>query len=237
MEITLKEDDVVLCTVKKIEGTSVFVEVEGNGEGSIMMSEIAAGRIRNLRDYVTIGKKIVCKVMRITNGHPELSLRRVTAKERDLVISDYKKEVVFLSMLKKAIRTPEKVLSKIREKHKLSEFFDLVREDIKILEKFLSKTESEILSKIIAERSEKEKSAKKVIEIRSFSSEGVKDIKSALDIKDVKDIKINYLGSSRFSISAGAKDFKAANAKLSKALEQIEKTAKKKKMILNITDK
>ena len=29
----LKEDDAVLCTVKKIEGTTVFVSIEEDGEG------------------------------------------------------------------------------------------------------------------------------------------------------------------------------------------------------------
>ena len=55
----MEEGDVVLCTVTKIEGTSVFVNIEGDGEGSIIVSEIAPGRIRNLRDYVLPNKKIV----------------------------------------------------------------------------------------------------------------------------------------------------------------------------------
>ena len=91
----IKEDDVVLCTVKKIQKTTVFVDVEGDGEGSIVMSEIAAGRIRNLREYVTPNKKIVCKVLRFINGHPQLSLRRVTAGERDTVLNRHKKEKTF----------------------------------------------------------------------------------------------------------------------------------------------
>ncbi len=44
----VKEDDIVMCAVKKIEGTAVFVQIENNGEGSIVMSEIAAGSIRNI---------------------------------------------------------------------------------------------------------------------------------------------------------------------------------------------
>ena len=44
----LEEGDVVLCTVDRIVGTTVFVSIEGNGEGSIVVSEISPGRIRNL---------------------------------------------------------------------------------------------------------------------------------------------------------------------------------------------
>ena len=83
-DMELREDDVVMCTVKEIEGTTVFLEIEGNGTGTMVMSEVAAGRIRNLREYVFPKKKVVCKVFKIANGgHIELSLRRVTGKERE----------------------------------------------------------------------------------------------------------------------------------------------------------
>ena len=59
----LEVGDVVLCTVDRIAGTVVFVKIEGNGEGSVIISEIAPGRIRNLRDYVVPKKRIVCKIL------------------------------------------------------------------------------------------------------------------------------------------------------------------------------
>ena len=81
----LEQGDVVLCTVEKINGTIVFVNIDDlNKQGSIILSEIAPGRIRNLRDYVVPKKKIVCKVLRETDrGDLHLSLRRVTQKEQD----------------------------------------------------------------------------------------------------------------------------------------------------------
>ena len=55
----LEEGDMTLCTVDRIAGTVVFVKIEGEErEGSIILSEIAPGRIRNLRDYVIPKKKI-----------------------------------------------------------------------------------------------------------------------------------------------------------------------------------
>ena len=50
--------DIVLCTVDRVIGINVFVKIEDNGEGCIVMSEIAPGRIRNIRDYVVPKKKI-----------------------------------------------------------------------------------------------------------------------------------------------------------------------------------
>ena len=61
-----EEGEIVLCTVIKIMGTTVFVHLDDyNREGVVSTSEVAPGRIRNIRDYVTINKKIVCKILRI----------------------------------------------------------------------------------------------------------------------------------------------------------------------------
>ena len=83
--MNIEEGDIVLCTVDRIVGTNVFVKIDERGkehEGCIVLSEVAPGRIRNLRDYVFPHKKIVCKVLRISGDRIDLSLRRVTQKEQ-----------------------------------------------------------------------------------------------------------------------------------------------------------
>ena len=79
------EGEIVLCTVKRIQKTTVFVELdEYPKEGIIHISEIAPGRIRTISDYVREGKKIVCKVLRRNEryGNLDLSLRRVTTGQK-----------------------------------------------------------------------------------------------------------------------------------------------------------
>jgi len=231
--MNLKENDVVMCTVKKIEGTTVFLDIEGDGEGSMGLPEVAAGRIRNLRDYVSPNKKIVCKVLRIINNHIELSLRRVTGKERDIVKDIYKKERTLLSMLKTSVKNPKEIIEKIKEDYEIPDFLDEAREDPSIISKYLNKTDAGKLAKILSERKEKLKIVKKIITIKTTSPTGLEDIKSILNIKD---IKIYYLGSSKFSIEVSGKDFKEANNKILPALEEIEKRAKEKKTTLIIKD-
>lgn len=233
--MNLKEDDVVMCTVKKIEGTTVFVDIEGNGEGSIVMSEVAAGRIRNLRDYVAIGKKIVCKILKISHNHVELSLRRVTAKEKDEIKEKYEKERNLLSMLKASVKKPEEILKKIKENYEPIDFLEEAKTDLKIIEKFLSKAEAAAFSKILAEKKEKEKITKKTIVLKSFSPSGLNDIKSSLQTSS--DIDIRYLGSSKFSISAKGADFKEASNKVLKAIDEIRNRAKEKKLIFESEEK
>ena len=56
--MALEEGEIIFCTVNKIVGTTVFVSIDGNGDGSLSFSEVAAGRIRNIRDYIVPKKKI-----------------------------------------------------------------------------------------------------------------------------------------------------------------------------------
>jgi translation initiation factor 2 alpha subunit (eIF-2alpha) len=230
----LTEGLLVLCTVKKIEKTTVFIEIDGNGEGSIVLSEIAAGRIRNLRDYVFPNKKIVCKILTIEPDNIQLSLRRVTAKERESILEHNKKEKNILGMLKTVVKEFNETIEKIKEKYDLADFFEEAKESPQILNDFFSKEESEKIYKIISEKIDKVKKVKKIFKLSSNSPSGVKEIKEILDIPQAE---IRYFGSSTFSISSEANDFKEANKKLSTILEDIEKKAKQKHLSFSLKEK
>ncbi|MEK6928492.1 MAG: hypothetical protein AABW65_00870 [Nanoarchaeota archaeon] len=230
----LREDDVVMCTVKSIEGTTVFLKIDGNGEGSIFMSEVAAGRIRNIREYVYPNKKIVCKVLKIASGHIQLSLRRVTAKERESVQERYKKERTFINMLKTVFPNYEELILKIKEKYDVVEFFDAIRGEPELLNNFMGKQDAQNISKLLLEKKEKEKKVKKMIILKSFSDSGIKDIKEILNIKKAS---IKYLGSSVFSVSTKAIDFKEAEHLLDESIMQIEKRAKERKALFEVKEK
>jgi translation initiation factor 2 subunit 1 len=80
-----EEGELLLCEVSNIHFHSVFVKIlEYNIDGMVHISEIAPGRIRNIRDYVKEGKYIVCNVLRVNveKKHVDLSLRRVNERER-----------------------------------------------------------------------------------------------------------------------------------------------------------
>jgi translation initiation factor 2 subunit 1 len=231
----IKEDDIVLCTVKRIEGTTVFLDIEDNGEGTMIFSEVSPGRIRNIRDFIVPGKKIVCKVLRIRGGHPDLSLRRVTAGERDEVMDRHKKTKVLSNIIKPILKekTPG-VLEKIREKYDLADFLDEARENPDLIDPFVPAEEAENLKRLFSEKREKEKEVKKIIVVKSMSESGLNDIKSLFAGSNAE---IYYLGSSKFSIEVRAKDFKKANHELNKFLEDIRNKAKSLKVSLEIKEK
>jgi len=233
----LKEDDIVFCTVKKVERMNVFVEIVGNRrEGTVVMSEIAAGRIRNIREYVSPGRKIVCKILRIREGHIELSLRRVTVRERTQAQDAYKKERALVSVLKTIGEEPEKILDKIRGSYSLVDFFEEVRENKKLFEEFLSKEKAAKVIEMFTEKAVKERKVERKFSLVSFSESGVKELKEILHFED-KEVDIRYLGSGIFSVSVTGSDLKKQDLKVEEVLGEIEKRAKNKKAVFEVKRK
>lgn len=264
--LRVKEDEVVMCTVVSIEGTTVFVDIEGHGPGSIAMSEVAAGRIRNLREYVLPKKKIACKVLHVASGgHVELSLRRVTGKEREEMKERYKKERTLVQIMKSITPTPSTIIEEIKKKYDLSEFFSEVNKDPSILEKFMKKEDALKLAALMEEKEGREKEVKKLFTLKTHSESGLRDLKEILSLPDAsanadmenslnsqnspdrhfgtkdketnQNVCIRYLGSSQFSITAKAVEFKDANNKVESALEQIAKKAKERKAAFELKEK
>lgn len=227
----IKENDIVLCTVKKIEGTTVYLDLGNNIEGSMTFSEVAPGRIRNIREFVVVNKKVVCKVLRVNNNHIELSLRRVTGGDREAIMKRHKKELTLESMLKSVLKERAKaVLEKINEVHGAAEFLDQVKEKPSLLSEFVSKAEAEALEKVFAEKKEKKKEIKKTIMIKSSGHSGIEDIKAVLK----SDAHIYYLGSSSFQIVIEDTDFKKANNRMEHILKEMKERAKTRKVEFEI---
>ena len=86
----MEEGDLVLATVENVTNTMTSVRLESGQEGTIISSEIAPGRIKHMRQYVVPNKKIVCKILTISGERINLSLRRVTSKEKKEVMEKYK---------------------------------------------------------------------------------------------------------------------------------------------------
>ncbi|MGV8131618.1 MAG: S1 RNA-binding domain-containing protein [Candidatus Pacearchaeota archaeon] len=228
-----KEDEVVFCTVTKIDAGGVFVNIEEyNCEGHIILAEISPGRIRNIREFVSVGKKIVCKVLRSKDGNIEMSLRRVSAKERDAILEYYKKERIFASILKSVVQEKaNEIIAKVKEKENISEIIENLRTNPDILKKYLSAKELEKLKEILAQKKESDKEVQKKISLKSDKENGISIIKEVLETKDAE---ISYLGSSNFLVKVKGKEYKIANSQLEKTLELIKDRAKKAHAILEI---
>lgn len=225
----LEERQIVQCTVEKIVGTTIFVRIEGNGEGTITTSEIAPGRIRNLRDYVVPGKVIVCKVLRIRDNNVHLSLRRVKQNERKELLDRIKKEKGFKAIIKTvAGEKADLIISKIEEDYNFLDFFEEGKKDKSMLEKYLSKEDSEKIIRILESKKEKPKEIKQIIKLSSKSSEGINIVKDIIK-KACENSKchVNYIAAGKYSLGILGEDFKEIKTEINKVIDSIEEQAKK----------
>ncbi len=232
----LEQGDLVLCTVERVEKTIVFVKIEGEGDGSIVTSEIAPGRIRNLRDYVVPKKRIVCKILRISDrGNIELSLRRVSLKEKKEVMDKYSHERAYLSILKKILGDKtEEVVEKIKKENNVFDFFQEVKKNPEKLEKIIGKDASKILE-ILNVQKTKIAIVKKEINMKTDLPNGVKLIKNILG--EANGAEIKYLAAGKYSIKTESDDIKKADNKLREIVAMLEKIAKENRVDFSIKEK
>ncbi len=233
----LEEGDIILCSVDRIVRTTVFVKIDGNEEGTIIFSEIAPGRIRNIRDYVVPKKKIVCKVLRISpQGNIDLSLRRVTQKEKKEKLEEIKQEKSYVSILKSVIKDKaDEIIKNIEKKEKLFDFFEEAKEKPKNLEKLVGKKDSVKILEILKTQKRKKAVVKKYIFLTTKKPDGLKLIKDLLS--DLKEIKIKYISAGNYTLETEADDLKAADNKLKEVIANIEEGAKKQGLEFSIKEK
>jgi len=239
------EGELVICTVKKILYHSVFVSIDEykDLEGMIHISEVAPGRIRNLRDYVREGKQVVCKVLRVDErkGHVDLSLRRVNPSARAKKVEEYKQEEKAEKILEQVAKRMDVSLDEvyknageaIREEYGVLFpcFYDVVAEGEKVLKDIgVQDKYAKSLAEVVKEKiSLPEVSVSGFLKLQSTSSEGVivikEVLKKAMDFakKNKIDAEIAYIGAPSYKLVVKSTDYKDAQAKRDELVDFIVK--------------
>ena len=113
----------ILGTVKEIFRQGAFIELDEypGKRGMLHLSEISLKWVKNIRDYVKKGQKVVLIVLRTdpSRGHIDLSLRRVNDAQRKEKLQDVKqrqRSLKILELLAKDVGEPkDKLLAKMEE--------------------------------------------------------------------------------------------------------------------------
>ncbi len=240
-----EDEEIVLCTVKKILPNSIFVELDEyeNKEGVIHISEISPGRIRNIRDFVRESKKIICKILRTDKekGHIDVSLRRVTSSQRkeknDELKQEEKAEKILESLAIKLNKKPielYKTLTK-EEDTSLYRLFQSISEDNSIIAdlKLDKKLEKELLVIINERIKPAEVIIKEEFNLESTKPDGIKRIKSVIKKleehahKNKKEIEIIYISAPRYRLTLKDSDYKSAEANLKELIDLASELMKK----------
>jgi len=232
--------DLVIATVVRITDYGAYAKLDEYGkEGLLHISEISSSLVRNIRDFVREGQKVVLKVLRVDveKRHVDLSLRRVTKREKKEKILSWKKDRKADSLLRSASEKLNIPLEEVYEKAGT-----LIEKEFGDLHEGLEKTAKEgagVLLKlgvpedvaVALEEIAKEKiriptvKIKGMLELRCTKPNGVALIKEALlsaqkigELEKTR-VQIYVVAPPGYRIVVSAGDYKRAEVVLEKATE------------------
>lgn len=240
-----EEDELVLCTVTNVHHHSVFAKMdEYDKTGMIHISEVSPGRIRNLRDFVVEGKKVICKVLRIDKikGHIDLSIRRVNEgqkrKKNDEIKQETRAEGIIDAYAKinklNADEVYDKVSAAVFEKYEyIHECFNDIISDSVDLEKIgVEKKIAEGLTEFVKDKIKPPKvEITGKLTLVSYDPNGVEIVKEVINKteKSGKDqLEIKYMGGGKYQVVVTANNYKEAEKILKKSIESAIKLIEKK---------
>lgn len=245
------EDDIVLCTVTKVQRHGVFARLDEfeNASGLIHISEIAPGRIRNIREYVSEGKVVVCKVLRSDSkrGHIDLSLRRVNETVRRNKLEQVKQrgkaEKIIEGVAELTERKPAELYDEVLDKLDgydsiYDAFLDVAEGNLDLSTINLDKNIGETLQRLVLERVKPPTvTIEGSISIKSYHPDGVEDVRSILvEIDALEDTSVRYSGGGKYRFEIIAPDYKAAE-KIFEKLEGILEAKESRDRELELTRK
>jgi translation initiation factor 2 subunit 1 len=233
--------DLVIATVETVTDYGAYVKLdEFNKRGLLHISEISSSWIRNIRDFVREGQKVVLKVLRvdIEKGHVDLSLRRVTKREKIEKIMSWKRErkaeALLRSVAEKAGLPLDEVYEKagalLEKEYGLYESFEkIAREGVDVLTKM--GVSEELASAFVEVAKERIRvptvKVKGIVELRCMKPNGVKVIKEAfLNAKKAEktrgvELRFYVVAAPKYCIEVVAENYKHAEAVLQRVAQNV----------------
>lgn len=243
-----EEGEFVVATVKSIHPYGAFLKLDEypGKEGFMHISEVASTWVKNIRDYVKEGQKIVAKVIRVdpSKGHIDLSLKRVNQQQRKAKLQEYKRAQKAENLLRMAAEKIGKdfetawkeVWVPLEEEYGevYAAFEDAAQNGMDVLRGLIGDEWTEALRPIIEAYVEiPTVTIDAEFEITVPSPNGVEIIKEALirardranEEKEIE-VKFSYQGAPRYRIDITAPDYYKAEEVLEDIAEEILRVIK-----------
>ncbi len=231
----------VVCTVVKAKGFGAFVRLEEypGTEGFIHIKEVASGWVKNIRNHVKEGQKIVCKVMEVdtAKGYIDVSLKRVNEHQRREKTqqwkNEHKAEKLFHMVADRIGKSTDECWQEfgndiIKKYGSLYETFEEVAYDNEILEKddfsgdWISAFREVAVENVIIPFV----NITGYMEMSFPDRNGVEHIRNALkeiEIEEEQDevsVKVKYVSAPVYRIDVTAPDYKMAEKELKECAEK-----------------
>jgi translation initiation factor 2 subunit 1 len=233
--------ELVVATVLRVQGYGAYVSLDeyDQKEGLLHISEISSRWVRNIRNHVRQGQKVVLQVLRTDpgKGQVDLSLRRVSKDERRKKIESWKKSRKAETLLTAVANQLGIDIKKLYE----TEAFKLVEEFGSLYDglEAAAKSGSEVLivlglkenvAKTIADIVKdkiiiKGVTIQGIFELSSMSYNGINEIKEvfskSIDLAEENDseIQVSTMGAPKYRIELTADDYKKAEFALKQVVD------------------
>lgn len=231
--------ELVVATIKRIESFGAYVVLdEYNKEGLLHISEISSTWVRNIRNHVREGQKVVLQVLRVnpSHGQIDLSLRRVSKDERRKKIEDWKKTRKAETLVRSVVgplgigeAEMQEAIAKIVKRYGslYAGLEESAKRDSAALEEAdVQARTAEALAKVAKEKiAVRGVTIHGVFEITALEPRGVEAIKTTLlEAKEVGeandvDVALYALGAPKYRIEVTAEDYRKAESALEKIVD------------------
>lgn len=236
--------EMVVATVTKIESYGAYVKLDEYNEKEALLhiSEISSRWVRNIRNHVREGQKVVLQVLRLdaSKGQVDLSLRRVNKDDKRKKLEQWKKSRKGDTLFKQAAAdlkmTPEDLYAEVGKPitDKYGSMYDALELAAKhgvstFSDAGLKASTAEVLAKVAQDKIVvKGVTVHGVFEVTSMASRGVEEIKELfnhvreLGEQDDATVNITSLGSPKYRVEVTGDDFKKVEITLDKLVKQAE---------------
>lgn len=234
-------NELVIGTVVRVNPYSAFITLEeyGNKEGMVHISEVARKWIKDIREFVKEGQKVVALVMNVDKekNHIALSMKRISKHESEERMKEFKREQkaekMLTSVAKELSMSLDEVYKKIGFKlqTEFGEIFKAFQTSLTpqgydlLIKKGIPENWLRVIKNVAEKQMEvKEVKIKGFIELKCPTPDGIEKIKKILvDSQNKYGIEIKYISAPKYTISIKSKDAKASERKLKEIADSMIK--------------
>lgn len=255
-----KEGEFIVGKVSDIQKQFVYVNLldyeglpsDDNARGFIHISEISSRWIKNIRNFLRVGQRIVLRVIRVDldKGHIDLSYRRTNSAQRENRMKEWKYALKFENLLQFLVELDDIDMTLDEAYNKLGfpvlEFFgdnyqetiEELKENGKVLLEEIKNVPQEtknVFLRIVEENVDiSTVSITGKLKLTIPSGDGIEKIKDSLieaksvvDNKETRSLNISYIAAPFYRVDIVSKDYLDAENILSEILEVIEQKVEK----------
>ena len=229
------ERELALIKINKILPHGAYCElIEYGMEAYLPISEIASGWIKNIHEFIKEGQKDVARVMVLDKEKKsiDISLKKVTAKEKKDKISEYNLEKRYEKLFDQALAAAK--LSQKKEAivqgaaKKVSTYTEIIQmaAEKKDLGGVINNTALEAALSDVAAKNIKPKryEVSYTLEIRASDPKtNIKNIKNILEDIEKGGVEVLYLGAPHYQLTSEDSDYPKAESRIKEAQKILEK--------------